>query len=79
MQAPRAGVGRDLLDAAAPQLGAGAAAGQVAVEIHGHAELAEPVGQDQRLGDRGAALRAVEIDDRGDVDGSHARVRARVL
>ena len=40
--------------------------------------MGERVGEDERLGVGGAAGRAVEVDDRGDVDGADARVLAGV-
>ena len=60
------------------QLRAGAAAGQLAVQIDGDAELPDLVGEHERLGARGALVGFVEIDDRRHVDGSHARVEALV-
>ena len=51
---------------------------ELAVEVDGDAELPELVGEHERLGARRAALSArVEVDDRRDVDGAHARVDAR--
>jgi hypothetical protein len=41
--------------------------------------VAEPVGEDQRLGAGGAAVLLVQVDDRGDVEHAHARVDALVL
>ena len=71
--------GLKLLEAAGlAQLGAGAAAGQLAVEIHGDAELPDLVGEHERLGARGALVGLVEVDDRRHVDGSDARVQALV-
>ena len=60
------------------QLGAGAPAGQLAVEEDGDAGGADRVGGEQRLGDRRAALRVVEVDDRRDVERADARVEAVV-
>ena len=60
------------------ELRAGAAAGQLAVQIDGDAELPDLVGEHERLGARGALVGLVEVDDRRHVDGSHARVQALV-
>ena len=62
----------------APQLRPRPPAREFAVEIHGHAELPELVGEHERLGARRAALALVEVDDRRDVEDAHARVDALV-
>ena len=60
------------------QLGARAPVGQQAVEEDGQAELAEGVGQRERLGQRGAALLRGPEDDGRDVDGPDVRMKALV-
>ena len=70
-------VGLEVVQAAGlAELRAGAAAGQLAVQIDGDAELPDLVGEHERLGARGALVGLVEVDDRRHVDGSHARVQA---
>ena len=65
--------------AAAAQLGAGAAVGEHPVQKDGQLELlAEPVGEHERLGARGAAIGVVEEHDRCDVERADARVDAVV-
>ena len=88
MQAFRAGIGGQLaavdcllkpLGAALAQLRARAPARERAVEEHRQLELERKrVGEDQRLGDRGAAIGGVEVHDRRDVDRAHARVHSLV-
>ena len=64
--------------AAAAQLGARAPVGQQAVEEDGQAELAEGVGERERLGRGGAALVGAAEDDGRDVDGADVRVQSVV-
>src|SRR5215207_2054384 len=66
------------LRAALAQLGAGAPAGEVAVEEDGDAGGADRVGRQQRLGDRRAALLLLQVHDRRDVERADARVQAVV-
>ena len=69
-------------DPAGAQLRARPSAGELAVEEDGNRQLlADPVGEDERLRDRGAAGGGVEVDDRRDVERAHvgmlaARLRA---
>ena len=84
VQLGRAVVGRgaargEPLRAALAQLGARAPVGQLAVEEDGDAGRADRVGGEQRLGDRRAALRVVEVDDRRDVERADARVQPVVV
>ena len=80
VQALRPEVGAEVLQAAGPaQLRAGPPARQLAVEVHGDAELPELVGEHERLGARRALVGRVEVDDRRDVDRSHPRVQAAMV
>ena len=64
--------------AAAAQLGARAPIGQHAVEEDGQAQLAEGVGERERLGRGGAALLGGAEDDGRDVEGADVRVQPRI-
>jgi hypothetical protein len=88
MEVRGAEVGRELpgVDAAlelrgppTSERGAGAATREDAVEEHGEVERhGQAVGEDERLGGGGAAILLAEVDDRRDVDGTHAGVDALV-
>ena len=77
VQPRRAVVGREAGERAGrAQARARAPARERAVEVDGQAEVAaEPVGEQQRLGDGGAPLGVGAVDDRRDVERAHARVQ----
>ena len=78
-EVPRGHPRRQLLDPAAPQLGARAVSRQRAVEEDGQTELLrEEVARDEGLCARGAAILGSDVDDRRDVHGANARVDAVV-